>query len=198
MATQMGNQGYSHDATRVACEILWSGEIGEVKEVHAWTGRPSWPQEMDQDSAADARARDARLGSVARRCRGPAPFTAGDEEYDEFVADRNARVYTGRRSRRPGFGFYLPFNWRGFYDFGSSLIGDWGVHILGPANWGSAAQPRSIWSASSASRRTRFRRSRSPTSSPIRYDFAAASRNATGDRLLVSPRGRRRLHSRPA
>jgi predicted dehydrogenase len=46
VATQMGNQGYSHDATRVACEIFWSGEIGEVKEVHAWTGRASWPQEM--------------------------------------------------------------------------------------------------------------------------------------------------------
>ncbi len=43
VATQMGNQGYSHDATRVACEIFWSGEIGEVREVHAWTGRPGWP-----------------------------------------------------------------------------------------------------------------------------------------------------------
>jgi hypothetical protein len=31
----MGNQGYSHDATRVACEIVWSGEIGDVTEVHA-------------------------------------------------------------------------------------------------------------------------------------------------------------------
>ena len=43
VATQMGNQGYSHDATRVAAEIIWSGEIGEVREVHAWTGRASWP-----------------------------------------------------------------------------------------------------------------------------------------------------------
>ena len=33
VATQMGNQGYSHDATRVACEILWAGEVGEVKEL---------------------------------------------------------------------------------------------------------------------------------------------------------------------
>lgn len=41
VATQMGNQGYSHDATRVACEIFWSGEIGEVREVHAWTDRKS-------------------------------------------------------------------------------------------------------------------------------------------------------------
>ena len=39
------------------------------------------------------------------------------------------------------FGFYLPFNWRGFYDFGSSLIGDWGVHILGPANWALQLSP---------------------------------------------------------
>ena len=44
-------------------------------------------------------------------------------------------------ARRPEFGFYLPFNWRGFYDFGSSLIGDWGIHILGPANWGLQLSP---------------------------------------------------------
>ena len=42
VATQMGNQGYSHDATRVACEIFWSGEIGDVKE--------------------DMRGRDGRVG----------------------------------------------------------------------------------------------------------------------------------------
>ena len=67
VATQMGNQGYSHDATRVACEIIWSGEIGEVREVHAWTGRASWPQEMTKIAAAHASSRHARLGSVARR-----------------------------------------------------------------------------------------------------------------------------------
>ena len=36
VATQMGNQGYSHDATRVAAEIIWSGEIGDVTEVHSF------------------------------------------------------------------------------------------------------------------------------------------------------------------
>src|SRR5207247_3255801 len=51
VATQMGNQGYSHDATRVACEIIWSGEIGEVREVHARTGRASWPQGMTKVAA---------------------------------------------------------------------------------------------------------------------------------------------------
>jgi hypothetical protein len=54
---------------------------------------------------------------------GPAPFrpyTSGDDAY--------------RKEYPNQFGFYLPFNWRGFYDFGTSLIGDWGIHQLGPAN----------------------------------------------------------------
>jgi hypothetical protein len=138
VATQMGNQGYSHDATRVACEILWSGEIGEVKEVHAWQGRPSWPQEMAKVPAPtpvpETLDWDLWLGGAAWR-----PFTAGDDDYKTFVEKRNA---SGRPS--DGFGFYLPFNWRGFYDFGSSLIGDWGVHILGPANWGLQLGPEHL------------------------------------------------------
>jgi len=48
VATQMGNQGYSHDVTRVTCEILWSGEIGDVTEVHAWHGNPGRPQGMQK------------------------------------------------------------------------------------------------------------------------------------------------------
>src|SRR5689334_10480201 len=39
VATQMGNQGYSNEGARVAAEIIWSGEIGDVTEVHAWTNR---------------------------------------------------------------------------------------------------------------------------------------------------------------
>src|SRR5882724_5102132 len=126
VATQMGNQGYSHDATRVAAEIIWSGEIGEVREVHAWTGRASWPQGMTKVAAPtpvpDTLDWDLWLGGAAQR-----PFTAGDQEYQDFVTARNSR--SGRRGASGGqqpFGFYLPFNWRGFYDFGTGLIGDWG------------------------------------------------------------------------
>jgi len=171
VATQMGNQGYSHDATRVACEILWSGEIGEVREVHAWSGRPSWPQGMlklpPPTPVPETLEWDLWLGGAAWR-----EYTAGDDEYLEFIEQRNARSFRppggsgarpggptgaapggpgGQRGpqgarggggfRRPSYGFYLPFNWRGFYDFGSSLIGDWGVHILGPANWGLQLSP---------------------------------------------------------
>ena len=141
VATQMGNQGYSHDATRVACEIIWSGEIGEVTEVHAWTGRPSWPQGMATPASPspvpDTLDWDLWLGGAAAR-----PFTAGDAAYNDFVAARNTRY--GRGPSRDNFGFYLPFNWRGFYDFGSSLIGDWGIHILGPANWALQLGPEHL------------------------------------------------------
>ena len=119
VATQMGNQGYSHEATRVASEIIWSGEIGDVTEVHAWHGRPGWPQGMTEipppEAVPDTLDWDLWLGGAAAR-----PYTSGGPEY--------------KTARSTQFGFYQPFNWRGFYDFGSGLIGDWAVHILGPAN----------------------------------------------------------------
>ena len=37
VATQMGNQGFSHECNRVAAEIVWSGEIGDVTEAHVST-----------------------------------------------------------------------------------------------------------------------------------------------------------------
>ena len=162
----MGNQGYSHDATRVACEIFWTGEIGDVTEVHAWTGRPSWPQGMTKipaptrcrprstgtcGLAPPPRARSPRATRSTRPSsrrattpagRGPAARAGAAPPRGGARRGRSAPGPGARRRRSNDFGFYLPFNWRGFYDFGSSLIGDWGVHILGPANWGLVLQPR--------------------------------------------------------
>lgn len=174
VATQMGNQGYSHDATRVACEIIWSGEIGEVREVHAWTGVASWPQGMKEIPAPtpvpDTLDWDLWLGGAAWR-----PFTAGDDNYRKFVEERNARL--GRTGARgyPGqerFGFYLPFNWRGFYDFGSGLIGDWGVHILGPANWALQLSPEYLVSVECV-KKDSLPPFTFPDELVIKYEFAA-------------------------
>ena len=80
VATQMGNQGYSHEATRVAAEIIWSGEIGDVTEVHSFRGRASWPQGMPTLPAAekvpDTLDWDLWLGNAAMR-----PYTSGDDGY---------------------------------------------------------------------------------------------------------------------
>ncbi len=206
IATQMGNQGYSHDATRVACEIFWSGEIGEVQEVHAWTGRPSWPQGMTKipppTPVPETLDWDLWLGGATWR-----EFTTGDDEYAAFVEARNARSFRppgaggpppggprpggapgagpagqggpggGRGGRGGGFGgggngFYLPFNWRGFYDFGSSLIGDWGVHILGPANWALQLSPESLISVECI-KKDSLPPFTFPDELTIKYEFAA-------------------------
>jgi hypothetical protein len=104
-------------------------------------------------------------------CANYRPYTAGDKEYDDFVLARSARsgrqptgsvAMSAGRGSAPGRslstedpliqlapqggGFYMPWNWRGFYDFGSSLIGDWGVHILGPANWALQLHPKYLLS----------------------------------------------------
>jgi predicted dehydrogenase len=196
VATQMGNQGYSHDATRVACEIFWSGEIGEVREVHAWHGRPGWPQGMQKIPAPtpvpETLDWDLWLGGAAMR-----PFTAGDDEYKSFAAEfmaagrggrgaatgpgaappAGAEVAAGRGGRGGGgggsdFGFYLPFNWRGFYDFGSGLFGDWGVHILGPANWALQLSPQSLISVE-AVKREGTGPFTYPVKNEVKYEFGA-------------------------
>ena len=55
VATQMGNQGYSNEGTRQCAEMVWSGEIGNVTEVHAWTDRPFWPQGLAEIPAPRCR-----------------------------------------------------------------------------------------------------------------------------------------------
>ncbi len=192
VATQMGNQGYSHDATRVACEIFWSGEIGEVREVHAWHGNPGWPQGMQKIPAPtpvpDSLDWDLWLGGAAFR-----PFTAGDDEYRAFASEMMGRgrgAAAPPRAAAPGgagapaaaaraggfggqnYGFYLPFNWRGFFDFGSGLFGDWGVHIMGPANWALQLSPASLISVE-ALKREGTSPFTYPIKNAIKYEFGA-------------------------
>jgi len=44
--TQMGTQGHAFEGTRQAVEVIRSGAIGDVTEVHVWSDRPGswWPQ----------------------------------------------------------------------------------------------------------------------------------------------------------
>ena len=46
VATQLGNQGHSGDSLRVTCEMIWQGDIGDVREVHAWTSASRWNKKL--------------------------------------------------------------------------------------------------------------------------------------------------------
>ena len=97
----MGNQGYSHEATRVACEIIWSGEIGDVTEAHSFKGMPQWPQEMPRipppTPVPDTLNWDAWLGTAAWR-----EFTVGDQAYVDFVPHGSGAAGRLRGRRSPG------------------------------------------------------------------------------------------------
>jgi len=66
----------------------------------------------------------------------------------------------------------MPWNWRGFYDFASSLIGDWGIHILGPANWALQLHPKYLISVECI-KKDSLPPSTFPDELAFRFDFAA-------------------------
>jgi len=106
VATQMGNQGYSHEGTRTCAEILWSGAIGNVKEVHAWTGG-IYGGRFPVDGAPSVDPVPAAL------------------DWDLWLTTAASRAYNENM-----FG-----KWRAWLDFsGGGSLGDWIVHCLGPAN----------------------------------------------------------------
>ncbi len=105
VTTQMGNQGYSHESIRVASEIVWSGEIGDVTEVHASASPGTHPTGLDA----------------------PPNETSVPENlnWDLWLGGASMRAYAEE---------YTPYNWRGFFDFGTGQIGNWGIHTMGPVN----------------------------------------------------------------
>jgi predicted dehydrogenase len=143
VATQMGNQGYSNPGTRQCAEMIWSGEIGNVTEVHAWTNRPVWPQGVDALPAAE-----------------PVPETL---EWDTWLGLANSRPYSPA---------YMPFNWRGWFDFGCGALGDMACHILGAPNMAlMLGSPTSVECISQEGKNNiTF-----PKKSVIRFDFPARS-----------------------
>ncbi len=141
VATQMGNQGYSNEGTRQCAEMIWSGEIGDVTEVHAWTNRPVWPQ-----------------GALPAPTAMPVPSTL---DWDLWLGIAKERDYSDA---------YLPFTWRGFFDFGSGALGDMACHILGAPNMAlRLTAPTSVECINLEGRSDMF----FPAKSAVRFDFPA-------------------------
>lgn len=105
VVSQMGNQGHSGSGVRDICEWIWAGVIGEVKEVHAWTNRPIWPQGIGRPKGED-----------------PIPDTL---DWDLWIGPSPMRPYVGNRT-------YCPFAWRGWWDFGGGALADMACHVLDP------------------------------------------------------------------
>ncbi len=103
VATSMGNQGSSGEGVNLVCEWIWNGEIGEVKKVEAFTDRPIWPQGLNRPSEVM-----------------DVPSTL---DWDLFLGPAPVRPYNS---------IYHPWNWRGWWDFGTGALGDMACHILHP------------------------------------------------------------------
>jgi len=149
IATQMGNQGQASDETRRLCEMVWSGIIGGVREVHIWTDRPSrglfdeyWPQGVP-------RPKDTP----------PVPETL---DWD---------LWLGPAPARPYHPIYLPFKWRGWWDFGTGALGDIGCHAMDPVFRALKLGAPTTVQASS----TRVNEDSFPLGSMITYQFPARS-----------------------
>lgn len=104
--TQMGNQGHTGDGMRIMREWTEAGAIGTVREIHYWTNRPIWPQGMDRPT---------------------------DAHNVPLTLDWN--LWLGPAPERPYNPDYMPFRWRGWWDFGTGALGDMACHGMDAAFW---------------------------------------------------------------
>jgi predicted dehydrogenase len=101
VVTQMGNQGASSDGTRLMAEWHDAGLIGNVHTIYAWTDRPVWPQGIPWPSAKA-----------------------------EVPATLDWNLWLGTAPYRDYIEKLVPFNWRGWWDYGTGALGDMGCHML--------------------------------------------------------------------
>ena len=101
VATQMGNQGASGEGYNQICEWIWNGEIGEVKKVECATDRPIWLQGLNTPEKAD------RIPNTLK--------------WD---------LFTGPAKLYPFNEIYHPWNWRGWWPYGTGALGDMACHIM--------------------------------------------------------------------
>lgn len=140
VATQMGNQGTANTGLRRSAEIVQAGGIGDVREVHVWTNRPIWPQGVERP-----------------------------KEADEIPKELDWNVWLGPAAERPYNHAYLPFSWRGWWDFGTGALGDMACHTLNlPFMALKLGYPTSVEAVT-----TPFNRDSFPMASHIKFEFPA-------------------------
>jgi len=114
VATQMGIQGHSGEGIRLICEWIRAGVIGEVREVDAWCSLTYYPWGHAGWSS-----------NWSERPKETPPVPEG----------LNWDLWIGPAPMRPYHRAYHPATWRCWWDFGSGMMGDRGVHTLDPVCW---------------------------------------------------------------
>lgn len=104
--TQMGNQAHANDHMRRCVELIRAGVLGPVTEMHTWTNRPIWPQGFASPPASEP----VPNGMNWKQWCGPAPWV----DYNRVIA---------------------PFNWRGWWNYGTGALGDMACHIMDLGYW---------------------------------------------------------------
>ncbi|MEM7146436.1 MAG: Gfo/Idh/MocA family oxidoreductase [Verrucomicrobiota bacterium] len=104
--TQMGNQAHAQDHMRRCVELIRAGMLGNVNQAYAWTNRPIWPQGMP----AYPEKMDVPHNLDWDIWCGPAQMV----DYSDKIT---------------------PFNWRGYWEFGTGAFGDMACHIMDMAYW---------------------------------------------------------------
>ncbi len=138
VATSLPVNNPSSDSTRLIAEWIADGAIGRVREVHNWSSRPYWPQGVE-------------------RPKTELPVPAG-LDWDLWV---------GPAPMRPFHNTYLPFAWRGWYDFGCGSFGDMGCYsFAGIFKILGLTPPVAVEASSSESHEETF-----PQASTVYLDF---------------------------
>jgi hypothetical protein len=124
VVVQMGNYSSADDSLRRNVEVLQSGILGDVTEVHVWTKNPVWPQgkavadwvkgHPNGDPVRKGLDWNAWLATAADR-----PFL------DQYSKD--AGVHDPWKL---GKNVYHRFSWRGFFDFGCGALGNIACNIM--------------------------------------------------------------------
>ena len=102
IVTQMGNQGASNPAQLQVKERIDSRQIGGVHTVKVWTNRPVWPQGI--------------------------PLPKPDPE--NLPEGLGWDLWLGPAKVTPYSSAMHPFNWRGWWEYGTGALGDMGCHLI--------------------------------------------------------------------
>ena len=102
IVSQMGNQGGSNPLLQMVQGWVDSGKLGKISKVQIWTNRPVWPQGFAMPAPDESKK-------------------PKDLFWDLWLGPAEFKPYTPNLH---------PFNWRGWWDYGTGALGDVGCHLI--------------------------------------------------------------------